>query len=184
MKYRLTALAAAALIIALVLLSLPEHEPGAPAVAVPLHDPGYSAQQARLVQTGPDGQPVYTLEAATIQQRPDAGLVDLEQVQLVFRSADGGVWTARARRGELEQNSATLQLEGDVHVAGDLPGGGDAAELLAEHLTIDTHSQIVSTRDPVTLVSAGRELAGTGMVASLKEQRVQLESAVHGSFLP
>ena len=72
MIYRLAALAAVlALIVGMVLLTAPQPESVARAsTGQPLHDPGYSAQQARLVQTGADGRPVYTLDAAQIQQQP------------------------------------------------------------------------------------------------------------------
>jgi len=185
MIYRLAALAAVlALIVGMVLLTAPQPESVARAsTGQPLHDPGYSAQQARLVQTGADGRPVYTLDAAQIQQQPDRGLVELQQVQLGFRDTEGNQWTARAARGELAQGSGVVQLEGDVHVNGTLPGSGEPTEITSEHLAFDTNAQIVTTQTPVTIVMSGRELQARGLVANLKERHVHLESAVHGSFL-
>jgi LPS export ABC transporter protein LptC len=180
----LTLLALLALTLGVVLLSGPQHESTPAAVGAPAHDPGYSALQARLVQTGPDGKPLYTLDAAQIQQQPNAPTVEMQQVKLGFRDASGNEWTARAAHGELAQGSGVVQLAGDVHVAGILPGSEQTAEITTEHLAFDTNSQVVATRDPVTLVMSGRELNARGMVASLKERHVQLESAVHGSFLP
>ncbi|MGH8265846.1 MAG: LPS export ABC transporter periplasmic protein LptC [Steroidobacteraceae bacterium] len=187
MIYRLLAVVAAvALIVGVVLLSGPQRESAAPARvggAAPL-DPGYEALTARLVQTGPDGQPLYTLDAAQIHQQPDNSTVQLEQVQMGFRDTNGDQWTARAERGELGQDTGIVQLDGSVHVTGVLPGTQDEAQISTEHLSFDTHAQVVATRDPVTLVVSGRSLSAQGLVASLKERRVQLESAVHGSFLP
>jgi LPS export ABC transporter protein LptC len=94
------------------------------------------------------------------------------------------MWTARAARGALAQNSGIVSLEGDVHVDGVLPGSEERAEISTQHLAFDTRSQVVATRDPVTIVMTGRQLNAEGLVASLKERHVQLESAVHGSFLP
>jgi len=186
MTYRLlVVLALLALVVGVVLLSGPRPESGTPAArGVPLHDPGYSARSARLIQTGPDGQPLYTLDAAQIQQLPDAGTVQLLQVQLGFRDASGSEWTARAARGELAPRSGVLQLAGDVHVAGTVPDSADTAEISTEHLAFDTNAQLIATRDPVTLLMSGHQLSAQGMSASLKERHVQLESAVHGSFLP
>ena len=53
-----------------------------------------------------------------------------------------------------------------------------------EHLAFDTKAQLLTTSDPVTLVTSGRKLDATGMRADLKESRVQLESALHGTYLP
>jgi LPS export ABC transporter protein LptC len=185
MIYRLAAIAAVlALIVGMVLLTAPQPESVArAATGQPLHDPGYSAQQARLIQTGADGLPVYTLDAAQIQQRPDRGVVELQQVRLGFRDTEGNQWTARAARGELAQGSGVVQLEGDVHVNGTLPGSGEPTEITSEQLAFDTNAQVVSTQTPVTIVMSGRELQARGMVANLKERHVHLESAVHGSFL-
>jgi LPS export ABC transporter protein LptC len=186
MIYRLVALLAlVALIVGLVLLTAPQPESVARASSArPLHDPGYSAIQARLVQTGADGRPLYTLDAARIQQQPNQGIVDLQTVRLGFRDESGNQWTARAARGEVTQASGLVQLDGDVHVSGILPGTTEPAEITSEHLAVDTTAQIVTTQDPVTIVMSGRELDARGMLANLKEGHVHLESAVHGAFLP
>jgi len=183
MIYRLLAiLALVALIVGVVVLSGPQRESTAPATVGPLHDPGYAARKARLIQTGPDGKPLYTLDAAQIQQQPNQGTVDLQQVLLGFRDTSGNPWTARADRGQLAQGSGVVQLEGDVRVVGALLDSGETAEIATEHLAFDTQAQIVTTHAPVTLLMSGRKLHAQGLVASLKERHVQLESAVHGSF--
>ena len=183
--YRLAAvLALLALIVGVVLLSGPQREATAPSPAgTALNDPGYAARTARLVQTGADGTPLYSLDAAQISEQPDQSNVELQQVQMGFRAATGEHWTARAAHGELGRDTGIVQLDGAVRVAGLLPGTGDQAEIATEHLSFDTRAQIATTEDPVTLTMSGRELHAIGMVARLKEGRVQLESAVHGSYV-
>jgi lipopolysaccharide export system protein LptC len=178
-------LALAGLIIGIVALSGGQREPAtATPVAGPPHDPGYSALNARLIQTGADGQPIYTLDAAQIQQQPNQSTVDMQQVQLGFRDDTGNHWTAHSKSGELGQNTGIVELDGDVHVSGTVPGTQDAMEILSERLAFDTHAQLVTTADPVTILMTGRKLDATGLSASLKERVVQLESNVHGTFLP
>ena len=123
MTYRVLGLMALlALIAAVVLFSEPQRSPAlATAVGRTAHDPGYSALNAQLVQTGPDGKPLYTLDAAQIREQPGSDTVMLDQVQMGFRDSSGGQWTARAQRGELGQETGVVQLEGDVHVVGTLP---------------------------------------------------------------
>lgn len=185
MIYRLLpVLALLALIIGVVVLSGPQREPAAATtVGEMVRDPGYAARNARLIQTGPDGQPLYTLDAAQIRQLPDEGTVDMQQVQLGFRDAAGNHWTARGAHGEMGQDTGVIELDGAVHVTGIVPGSQDTADISSEHLTFDTNTQIVTTHAPVTLVMSGRQLEAQGLVANLKERHVQLESAVHGSFL-
>ena len=186
MIYRLVvALAALALIVGVVFLSGAPRGTVAPSAAgAPVRDPGYAARGARLVQTGPDGQPLYTLDAAEISQQPDQTTVELSGVEMGFHASGGEPWTARAAHGALGQDTGIVELDGNVHVAGLLPGSQDPAEISTEHLAFDTRTQVASTSDPVTLSVAGRELHATGLIARLKEGRVQLESAVHGSYLP
>jgi LPS export ABC transporter protein LptC len=184
MIYRVVVLLAMlALIVGVVLVSAPPRDSTARAAASgPLHDPGYSASQARLVQTGVDGLPVYTLNAAHIQQQPNDGLIELQEVHLTFRDSNGNEWTARGAQGEVTENSGLIRLSGNVRVAGTLPGSTETTEITSEHLAFDTNTQVVATRDPVTITMSGRILNAQGLVASLKDGHVQLESAVHGSF--
>ncbi len=147
-------------------------------------DPGYSARKAHMVQTAADGHPLYTLDAAEVQQQPGQDTVTMQQVQFAFRDDSGNEWTARSNEGELSQSSGIVKLAGAVHVNGKLPGAAEPADLSTEHLAFDTHAQLLTTADPVTLVMSGRKLDATGMTANLKESRVQLESAIHGTYLP
>jgi len=186
MIYRLVVLLAGlSLVVGLVLFSGPQRGVVATGAAgAAATDPGYAALGAHLVQTGADGQPLYSLDAARINQQPDEDNVRLTQVQMGFRAESGEQWRARADHGELGQDTGLVQLDGDVHVAGLLPGTQDQAEITTDHLSFDTHTQVVTTPDPVTLTMSGRELHATGLVARLKEGHVELESAVHGSYLP
>src|SRR5215472_10061308 len=185
MIYRLVVvLAGLSLVVGLVLLSGPQRGVVVTATGAAAYDPGYAALGAHLVQTGADGQPLYSLDAARINQQPDDDTVRLTQVHMGFRAASGQEWTAHADRGELGQDTGVVQLDGDVHVSGLLPGTQDQAEITTDHLSFDTHTQVVTTPDPVTLAMSGRELHAKGLVARLKEGRVELESGVHGAYLP
>ncbi len=186
MTYRLLGiLAFIALLVGAVVLTGGQRESAAPVtVEESMPDPGYSARKAHMVQTAPDGHPLYTLDAAQVQQRPGNETVSLRQVQFAFRDDSGNEWTARANEGELSQNSGIVKLAGAVRVNGRLPGADEPADLSTEHLTFDTKAQLLTTSDPVTLVMSGRKLDATGMTANLKESRVQLESAIHGTYLP
>ncbi|HUL18229.1 MAG TPA: LPS export ABC transporter periplasmic protein LptC [Steroidobacteraceae bacterium] len=186
MTYRIFALVAfVALIVGVIVLSGGEREVAAPIIVEgPPTDPGYAAKKARLIQTGPDGAPLYTIDAQEVQQQPAQDTVDLQQVVLGFKDSAGDEWTATARHGEVAQNSGIVKLDGAVHAMGTLSGTAEPADITTERLTFDTNTQIVTTRDRVTLIMSGRKLDAAGMVANLKERHVQLESAVHGTYRP
>ncbi|MGH8139584.1 MAG: LPS export ABC transporter periplasmic protein LptC [Steroidobacteraceae bacterium] len=154
-----------------------------PTVASSSADLGYSARKAVLIETGPDGLPMYTVNAEVIRQRPGDDVV-FEQVRMSFRDQAGQLWTARADHGELGQDTGKVELAGDVHVDGLLPGSTQNADLATEKLSVDTQADIISTAEPVTLDWAGRKLKSRGLVATLTERRLLLESSVHGTFSP
>lgn len=146
-------------------------------------DLGYSARNAVLVETGADGLPIYTLNASVIRQHPSDG-VNFEQVQMTFRDADGQTWKGRADQGELTTDTGKVDLTGNVHVNGILPGSAQLADLSTEKLSVDTHENIISTSELITVNSPGRQLKSTGMVAKLNEHHLVLESNVRGTFTP
>ena len=146
-------------------------------------DLGYSARNATLVETGADGLPLYTLNATVIRQHPGDG-VEFEQVQMSFRDTEGQTWKGRADLGELTTETGKVDLSGNVHVNGVLPGSEQMADLTTEKLSVDTHEDIISTAEPVEIDSTGRQLKSIGLLATLKEHHLVLESSARGTFNP
>jgi LPS export ABC transporter protein LptC len=182
--YRVFAVLTLIAVIAISLL-LSRQQSGAPSSATVRQagsEEGYSAHDARLVQTGADGSPLYTLSAATIRQQPNEDQVQLTQVRMSFHDKSGNAWTATADSGELEQAAQQVELAGNVHVSGAFRSGQSPAQIVTEALSVDVPGDLVSTKDRVRLLWSGLVLDSTGLVADLKDQRVQLESAVHATF--
>ena len=132
MTYRLVGiLAFVVLIVGAFVLSGGQRESAAQVtVEDSMPDPGYSARKAHMVQTAPDGHPLYTLDAAQVQQQPGQEAVTLQQVQFAFRDDGGNQWTARANEGELSQTTGIVKLAGAVRVNGILPGADEPADLV------------------------------------------------------
>jgi LPS export ABC transporter protein LptC len=150
----------------------------------PAEDLGYGARDAQLIETGMDGRPRYTLNANLIEQHPKDDSVQLQVVHMILDDPDGNRWTVDAQRGDIVSAGADIDLSGDVHVSGVLPGTDQPADISSEQLSFDTRTDVVSSKEPVTLSWAGRQIHSVGIVASLKDSHVQLESAVHGIFQP
>jgi lipopolysaccharide export system protein LptC len=166
-----------------ILLGGPQSEI-APTVVEEPRDPGYAARNAKLVQTGPDGRPLYTLDADVVRQQPDENTIHVEKATLGFYDANGGLWTARGEHGEVGQATGIVELADDVHVNGTPPGTQQPAEILTNRLSFDTNTKVASTREAVTLTWSGQEIRGKGMRATLNDGRVQLESSVRGRAVP
>lgn len=183
----LRALAAAAVIalLALAWLALNGETtgPSVPATAtVSAQTPGYSARNAVLLETGTNGLPMYTLRAAQIREQPASGVALLDRVEMQFRDADGQLWNARADEARVVDQAAQVELTGDVALSGALSGNPEPLRISTDRLNVDTHSEVVRTRDPVTIDWGGGQLQAHGLVVRLREQRIQLGSHVHGHY--
>ncbi|MGH8260720.1 MAG: LPS export ABC transporter periplasmic protein LptC [Steroidobacteraceae bacterium] len=166
-------------------LNSEQNAPPAPAAApISVQTPGYSAQDAVLIETGDDGKPMYTLRAADIRQQPASQIAVLDQVQMRFRDAAGGVWTGRADQGRVIDGASRVDLSGMVTITGPLPGSSEPARISSDRLSIDTRDEVVTTHDPVKLAWGEQHLSARGLIAHLRKQRIRLEADVHGSFSP
>jgi LPS export ABC transporter protein LptC len=143
---------------------------------------GYAARQARVIETGPDGRALYTLDANLITEPPGGTRIQLQQMQMTFRVAEGQEWTGRADYGVAEQDIARVELFGNVRVSGLLPGSDTQANISTERALVDTRAQAVTTDEPVTLTTADSTVHAKGLSANLTEGVVQLKSNVHGTY--
>ena len=147
-------------------------------------EPGYTASNAHLVETGADGMPLYTLQARTIRQQPQGRDIVLDDVRIDFKAQDGGSWNARADYGLVQPESSEVQLSGRVDVTGMLPHSDKPAHIMTDTLSMDTRTQILRTPAPVELDWAGTIVKARGLYASLKTHLIRLETDVHGHFEP
>lgn len=186
MIYRgITTLIVIAVIVGAALLGQQHYNRPAPAsLSARSAEPGYSARDAELTETGADGRPLYRLNAQVITQRPTDDSVQLDKVRMTYRAENSSQWALSAEHGTVRENNEHIELAGDVRVVGVVPGTNGLAQILTEKLSFDTRTEVASTREPVTLVWSGRKLHGKGLVASLKDRQVKLESGVHGRFTP
>jgi lipopolysaccharide export system protein LptC len=146
-------------------------------------DLGYSASDASMVETGADGLPLYTLQARQIQQDPQTNIIHLSTVHMTRRDSSGGELQVRSDRANAQQDSAQIDLSGHVNVTVKFASSDQPLYILTDPLHVDTHTEIIRTSAPVTLDWAGTRITATGLVANLKEQRLKLESQVHGQVV-
>lgn len=152
------------------------------AADTPTEVPGYAARKASIIETGDDGRPMYTLVADLVRQHPNDNRVQLDAPRMTFVASDGNTWHVRAKSGQIRDDGANVELFGDVHVNGQLPGAPRPATIDTSILSFDTKKEIVTTHAPVSLDWNGHKLSGTGLTAKLPDHQVKLESRIHGSF--
>lgn len=149
-----------------------------------VQNPGYSAQDALLIETGADGHAMYTLHASEVHQEPGSDAVRLVDVTLRFRDPSGRVWSGRANQGLVSRQAVNVDLSGAVRLSGLMPKRHEPVSISSDRLEIQTRKQTVKTQDPVALDWNGQRLTARGLVVDLKNERMELESDVHGLYRP
>jgi LPS export ABC transporter protein LptC len=160
-------------------------------------DPGYAARDAEIIETGYDGRERYRLSARTIRQQTEAGIIELDQLEMHYHpgaqagvpgeerpaAADTETWHLTSDHGLVRADGDDVQLTGNVRVTGNAPGTGAPLTMSTTELRINTPTEFIETRAPVTLSWSGHEIDAVGLQADLKAGTLRLESKVHGEFL-
>jgi LPS export ABC transporter protein LptC len=154
----------------------------APVEARPAAD-GFYMLGAEITAPDAEGLPRYRLVAEEIRQVALGGETLLKDVRVEYNVYSVSPWLLTAPEGSVSADQELLELWGGVDIIGD-SGEHGPARLTTDRLEVEIDTSIARSDDPVTLVLGPQELHGVGMVAYLLEERLQLESQVHGRFLP
>lgn len=147
-------------------------------------DPGYSARDAEIIETGDDGRPRYWLRAELIEQAPNDATITLSRPALRYLGEGSSSWRASALTGTVPPSRDLILLDGDVRLDGTLQDGGTPAHVETSHLAFDTVNEVASTQARVAIDWSGHRLSARGLRADLKGETLRLESKVNGRFLP
>jgi len=144
---------------------------------------GYYMTEGELSRAGPDGLPEYRVLAERVRQDELDGPTALEQVRIEYGVYTATPWLLTAPRGILSADQSSVELFGGVLISGEVEGDRDT-RVETDRLTIDIESNVASTEGEVRLAVGDDWVTAIGMTAYLMEERVQLQSSVHGQFQP
>jgi LPS export ABC transporter protein LptC len=142
---------------------------------------GYYLTDALIRQTGTNGNPRYSLHAASIEQDPADDSIDARQVTLNYQIAPDTQWLLTADSGHVPAASRSITFNGNVLIK---PANGQTAPVTMRTgtLTVDMLNDLASAPGKVTIEMNQRRLTGVGLRADLQQQQVRIESQVHGQF--
>ncbi len=143
---------------------------------------GYYLKSARILGTGSDGTPLYEIQAAYAEQQDD--VISFTDVRLHYSPQSAVPWTVIADFATIRQDDQRLQLRGHVRAVSSEGFSGNDTEIRTEYLEIDPENYVAETDARVQIRIGARSLTATGMLASLKENQVELKSNVSGKFAP
>jgi LPS export ABC transporter protein LptC len=145
---------------------------------------GYYLIDARLTELGVNGQPRVVVRARSIEQQLADASVHLAHLELDYTTARAGGWHVTADRGRMPRDRTSLQLAGNVRVAGSPERSGARAIILTDELEYDTRTSVVQTASPVDVQFGTHQLHGRGLRVALNDGTLRLESNVNGTFTP
>lgn len=145
---------------------------------------GYYLADARLTELGLDGKPRVIVRAQSIEQQLSDQSVHLQHLVLDYTTLREGAWHVTADRGRIPSNRGSLQLQGNVRVAGSPEPTGGRATIVTDTLDYDTRANVIQTASPVAIQFGTHELHGRGLRVALNDGTLRLESNVNGTFTP
>jgi LPS export ABC transporter protein LptC len=160
------------------------HDDGVVEAEAPPKERGYYLTDARLTELGVDGKPRVVVRANSIEQQLSDQSVQLRHLELDYTTTRSGAWHVTANRGRMPMDRTSLQLAGNVRVAGSPEPTGARALITTETLEYDTRASIVQTASPVDVQFGSHQLHGRGLRVALNDGILHLESNVNGSFTP
>jgi len=144
---------------------------------------GFYLRSARILGTDDDGQLLYEIEAEYAEQ-VDNGEIELQKVHINYSSHADVPWTINADLATIGNNHDLLRLSGHVIAVSEEGFSGQVTEIRASALDIDPDNYTASTDGRVQIRIGSRSLTATGMLALLRDNRLQLKSNVSGKFVP
>lgn len=159
---------------------------GGPAVAAGSSGPahrGYYLEDARILGTDASGALLYEILADRAEQQPDQRIL-FSTVLIEYTPESDVPWSIRADTAILSPDENRVILNGNVRAESEQGFSGDATQIRTTSLTFDPERYVAETDERIYIQIGDRSLTGTGMLASLKENQVDIRSNVSGRFIP
>ena len=144
---------------------------------------GYYLKSARILGTGSDGRLLYEIEAERAEQESD-DRISLTNVRINYSPQSDVPWTVNADTATISQFGQRVLLRGHVRAVSSAGFSGSETEIRTQYLELDPENFLAETDQRVQIRIGARSLTATGMLASLKENRLELKSNVSGKFVP
>jgi LPS export ABC transporter protein LptC len=144
---------------------------------------GYYLKSARILGTGADGSLLYEIQAEHAEQL-DNNRIAFTEVSINYSPQSDVPWTVNADTASIEQDQGRVLLRGHVRAVSSQGFSGNDTEIRTQYLELDPEGYLAETDERVQIRIGARSLTATGMLASLKDNTLELKSNVSGKFAP
>ena len=144
---------------------------------------GYYLKSARILGTGPDGNLLYEIQAERAEQQDD-NRIAFTDVLINYSPQSEVPWVVNADTATIHKDEQRVLLEGHVTAVSSEGFSGNDTEIRTQYLELDPENYLAETDRRVQIRIGARSLTATGMLASLKDNQLELKSNVSGKFAP
>lgn len=144
---------------------------------------GYYLESARILGTGPDGSLLYEIRAQHAEQI-DEDQIDFRDVSIQYSPESAVPWAVQADAATIRQDGRRIVLRGNVTAESHVGFSGRETEIRTQYLELDPDEYRAETEERVQIRIGSRSLTATGMLASLRDNTLNLKSNVSGKFVP
>lgn len=157
--------------------------------AIVTKGPDYFMFNAESTLMDDEGAPKHKLVTAYLAHFPDDNRTELKEPHLTLHQQDGGLWSIKANRGTVYQQTEEIFLSGNVIIekppSTDAPAGTPPAiKIETEEVQINPNRYIAETDEVVQITSKDGSVSAIGMKANLRQKTVELSSKVRGTYAP
>ena len=162
-------------------------ELGTPRPPAPvLHEPDYVVDKFVLKRLSDTGEARYVLSSARMTHYPDDDTSHLEQPRLVQRQGGASETQVSAVRGVVSANGREIKLFDNVELfkagAGNTGGAAGDVRVRTAYLRVLPDDDKADTPERVVIEQGRAVLSGTGMTFDNRYRKIELQSAVSGTF--
>ena len=144
---------------------------------------GYYLKSARILGTGKDGSLLYEIQAERAEQQ-DQERIDFTTVSINYSPTSEVPWTVNADTATIRKDENRVLLHGHVRAVSSEGFSGSDTEIRTQYLELDPEASLAETDQRVQIRIGARSLTATGMLASLRDNTLELKSNVSGKFVP
>jgi lipopolysaccharide export system protein LptC len=129
---------------------------------------------------GEDGNVHYRVQASRVDQYPYDDHSELTNPFMQIFSNQQAVWDARSEHGRVADQGDTVWLLGRVEINRPPQAGQRAFNVVTSDLMVKPQSDTAETTALAVIRSGAYRIEGVGMLANLRENRLDLHSRVRG----
>jgi len=158
-----------------------DSQPGVLSRSLPL---GYYLTDAAILGTDEDGQLLYKIWASRAEERPNEDRLLLSRVRVEYSPVADVPWLLTADSGEAPADHSYIDLNGAVELVNERRDDGERTIIQTQALRFEPETYVARSEDTVSVFLGEKRLDAVGIKVYLRDDRLELESNVHGEFNP